>query len=175
VTTRPGEPGPAHLPEPVRRYRGTAEHVLDALLETAPEWATRSGDHRFDGRAADLSPAGVAHDGALLRQAASALDDLDDLALDLDDRVDLEILRAAVMRRLWQAEDLTVHTWNPLAHLPRDLPAGPPGDGRPAGLARLAAVPRGLEVAREVLGEMPRLHVEAAVARVGTLRGRPRR
>jgi len=155
--------------EPVQRYRRTAERVLDAMLAASPEWATELGDHRFDEHLSDLSDAGVAHRVGLLREAATALDDLDDGDLDDADRVDLEILRTAVTREAWTAEELAVHTTDPLLHLPGDalypllVREGTDPALRLAALtARLGAVPERLRVAREVLAEMPRVHVETA-------------
>ncbi|HEY6793354.1 MAG TPA: DUF885 domain-containing protein [Kineosporiaceae bacterium] len=154
------------------RFRRTAERVLDALLEESPEWATELGDHRFDDRLTDLSPDGVARRVARLHQATSALDDLDDSDLDPGDRVDLEILRTAVTREQWAAQELAGHTWDPLVHLPGEAlypliardGADPPH--RIAALtARLAAVPHRLEVARSVLADMPGVHVETAIVR----------
>jgi uncharacterized protein (DUF885 family) len=154
------------------RFRQTAEQVLDALLEASPEWATELGDHRFDDRLADLSEAGVARQVALLREAMAALDDLDEAGLDPDDRSDLEILRTAVTRDLWTAEELEPHTRDPLLHLPGDGLYGlfaretaDPAQRVVALTGRLAGVPHRLEVARSVLREMPRVHVETAVVR----------
>jgi uncharacterized protein (DUF885 family) len=152
------------------RFRRTAERVLDGLLESSPEWATELGDHRFDDRLSDLSPAGVAERVSLLREATGALDALDDSDLDPDDRVDLEILRTAVTREQWTAEELAVHTRDPLVHLPGEA-LYPLLARESTGLtsritsltARLAAVPYRLEVARGVLTDVPRVHLETAI------------
>jgi uncharacterized protein (DUF885 family) len=161
--------GPA--PEqPVARFRRTAERMLDALLEASPEWATELGDHRFDDRLTNLSESGVAHRVALLREATSALDDLDDSELGPDDRVDLEILRTAVTRELWTADELAPHTRDPLLHLPGDAlypllarEGADPAQRVAALTGRLAGIPHRLAVARSMLAEMPRVHVETAV------------
>jgi uncharacterized protein (DUF885 family) len=151
------------------RFRRTAEHVLDGMLAAAPEWATELGDHRFDDRLSDLSDAGVAERVAMLHDATAALDDLDDGDLDDGDRVDLEILRTAVTREAWASDELAVHTRDPLLHLPGDAlyPLLVRGSADPvqrltALAARLAAVPERLRVAREVLTDPPRVHVETA-------------
>ena len=168
-----GEPGGDTAGVAALRYRRTAERVLDAMLEASPEWATELGDHRFDDRLDDLSPEGVAHRVDLLRDAAGALDDLDDTELEPDDRVDLEILRATVTRDLWTAEELAPHTSDPLVHLPGDAlypllvrEAGDPVQRLTALTGRLAAVPERLANARDVLREMPRVHVETAIVQV---------
>ncbi len=155
----------------VRRYRQVAENVLDGLLETAPETATALGDHRFDDRLDDLSPDGVAARGVVLHDALAALDGVDDVPLDVADRVDLEILRTAVAADLWRREELREHEHDPIAHLPGEalypLVARDTGEpvARAAALAaRLAGVPHRLEVARAQLHGMSRVHVETAAA-----------
>ena len=164
--------------EAVGRFRRTAEQVLDVLLELTPESATELGDHRFDDRSADLSPDGVAERAVLLREAAGHLDDLDDTVLDVDDRVDLEILRTAVTRDLWLAEELRAHEHDPLVHLPGDglYPLLARASIDPAHrvaclTARLAAVPERLATAQAVLRDMPRVHVETAVGQARGLVG----
>jgi len=164
--------------EPPQRFRLTAERVLDAMLAAAPEWATELGDHRFDDRLSDLSDAGVAERVGTLREATAALDALDDGDLDDADRVDLEILRTAVTREAWTAEELAVHTHDPLLHLPGDalypllVREGTDPVARVTALAaRLGGVAERLRVAREVLSEMPRVHVETAAAQARGLAG----
>jgi uncharacterized protein (DUF885 family) len=152
-------------------FRRVAEQVLDAVLEASPEAATELGDHRFDDRLSDLSPDGVAARVAMLSEARDALDDVDDTALGADDRVDLEILRTHVTRELWTAEEWRPHERDPLRHLPGDAfypllarDVGDPADRLRAVAARAAAVPERLAAARETLRDMPRVHVETAIA-----------
>jgi uncharacterized protein (DUF885 family) len=154
-----------------RRYRHLAAAVLDGLLETAPETATALGDHRFDDRLDDLSADGVATRAGVLHDALAALDGVDDVPLDVPDRVDLEILRTAVAADLWRVEELREHEHDPIAHLPGEAlypllarDTGEPAARAAALAARLADVPHRLEVARAQLHDMPRVHVETAVA-----------
>lgn len=165
-------------PPAVVRFRRTAERVLDTLFELAPELATRLGEHRYDDRLDDLSPSGVQRRVALLQEAVAALDDLDDTGLDVDDRVDLEILRTAVTRDVWLAEELAAHERDPLLHLPGEAVyplltrAAPDRSHRLAALgARLRAVPERLRVARDVLHDMSRVHVETAITQARGLAG----
>jgi uncharacterized protein (DUF885 family) len=153
-----------------RRFRVVAERVLDGLLESSPQTATELGDHRFDDRLDDLSPQGVAARVAMLRDALGSLDDVDDTALDIPDRVDLEILRTCVARDLWSLEELREHERNPLLHLPGNAfypllvrETGDPATRLIALAARMSAVPRSLELARSMLREQPRVHVETAI------------
>ncbi|WP_426565851.1 DUF885 domain-containing protein [Angustibacter sp. McL0619] len=151
-------------------FRQTARTALDVLLECDPAAATALGDHRFDRRLPDVSPTGVQRRLSDLADATGALDDLDESQLDLQDRVDLEMLRTRLTARTWALGELAEQTWDPLGTLPgaaiyplvaRDT--GDPDERALAVLARLAAVPAYLEAVRAQLGEMPQVHVETAV------------
>jgi uncharacterized protein (DUF885 family) len=151
-------------------YRVLAEAIVDDLLETGPESATRLGDHRFDDRLDDLSPAGLAAQRTLLAQRRDDLDSLDLDVLEVDDAVDAELLRHALDRRLFAIDQLAEHTWNPLVWLPGEAvyplvarDTTPAADRLRALAGRLQQVPDRLALARESLQDMPRVHVETAV------------
>jgi len=153
------------------RFRDVATRVLDALLEASPERATDLGDHRFDDRLTDYSAPASAARATMLTEALAALDDVDDTGLLPDDRVDLEILRTRVTGDLWELTELRPHERDPLIHLPGEglypliaRESLPPSDRLRALTSRLAQVPERLATAREVLHDLPRLHVETAIA-----------
>jgi uncharacterized protein (DUF885 family) len=155
----------------ILRFRSVAEHVLGAMLQADPERATELGDHRFDDRLTDLSPDGTAARVAMLSDALSALDDVDDASLPVGDRVDLEILRTAVARDLWLLTELREHERDPLVHLPGEAlypllarEVGDPAARLRALAARMSGVPARLAAARDLLHDMPRVHVETAIA-----------
>jgi uncharacterized protein (DUF885 family) len=168
MTERPAE-RPTD-PAATERFRQVAGAALDVLLESDPAWATTLGDHRFDARLPDLSPDGAATTGRQLNEAADALDDLDDADLDVQDQVDLEVLRTRLTARLWAHDELAEQTWNPLLSVPAqavyalvaretDLP-----DERVQALtARLAGMAEHLAAVRGRLGRLPRVHVETAI------------
>ncbi len=169
----PGGPDEGIFGDPgaLRRFRAVAERVVDAMLESSPEKATVLGDHRFDDRLDDLTADGVTDRVAVLRDAVGALDDVDDTVLPVADRVDLEILRTAVARELWELEELRPHETDPLVHLPGDAiyPLVVRSSVEPAArfqalAGRLAAVPERLGTARATLRDMPRVAVETAIA-----------
>jgi len=155
-----------------------AERIVDALLEANPRIASFAGDHRFDGRLPDFSPDAVAAETAMLRDAAQALSEVDVGALDAEDRVDHGALLALVERRLFELTEVREHEWNPLAHNPGPLlhaliarPFAPP-DVRLESLAgRLSAIPDALAVARTVLGDCPRIHLETALGQFAGVAG----
>lgn len=98
-----------------------AERIVDALLASDPSLASFAGDHRFDDRLPDLSPAAVGSRGTTLRDGADALS-----RLDTDDRGRPPVRRAParLARRdagAWfAAAALPTH---PAGHLNRRRPA----------------------------------------------------
>jgi len=157
-------------PGTTARFRDVATKVLDALLQSAPEQATELGDHRFDDRLTDYTDEAVVARGKMLGEALAALDDVNDLALAVPDRVDLEILRTQVTGSLWELSELRRYERDPLIHLPGDglypLIAGAasaPAQRLLSLAGRLALVPDRLATARQLLHDMPRVQVETAI------------
>jgi len=154
-------------------FRLLASTVVDDLLALDPVEATWLGDHRFDGELPDLSAGGVASAVQAIDGHVMALDAIDDVELELEDLVDLEILRARLMRTHFELAELRAHTWNPMVWNPgtalhliatREFA---PRDERCASIEqRLAAIPDFLADARAQLGDMPGIHVETATAQL---------
>jgi uncharacterized protein (DUF885 family) len=147
-----------------------AGEYLDDRAERHPELATSLGDHRFDDRLADPSPAALADERAALDGWAARLDALDLGALSAEHRVDAAMMADSVARRVFEIDELAEHTWNPLLANPgraiyhllaRDFAPLPDRLASVAG--RLAEVPAVLAEARRQLGAMPRVHVETAI------------
>jgi hypothetical protein len=154
-----------------------ATGALEDLLRADPVGATELGDHRFDARLPDRSPQGLEAERETLTGWLAAVDSIDDLGLSPDNRVDHEILRAALAARLFALDQVRPHTWDPLGANPgtglylllaREF--APLGDRLRSLAGRLAAVPESLAVSRSSLGRMPRVHVETAIGQFqGTL------
>ncbi|GAA1601970.1 DUF885 domain-containing protein [Actinoplanes couchii] len=147
-----------------------AERIVDALLESDPATASYAGDHRYDDRLPDHSPAAVSGRAAMLRDAADALSGVDPDGLDAEEQVDHAILSARVERELFELTDVREHEWNPLRHNPGPLLHGliarpfAPLDERLTSLSgRLAAIPDTLATARAVLRDTPRIHTGTAL------------
>jgi hypothetical protein len=147
-----------------------AERIVDAILEASPEQAAFAGDHRFDERLPDYSAEAVARDVAMLRDAASALSQVDEDTLSPDEAVDHAVLLAIAERAIFEYTEVREHEWNPLEHNPgallHALIARPyaPVEQRLASLAaRLSAIPDALASARATLRDCPRVHVETAI------------
>jgi uncharacterized protein (DUF885 family) len=152
-----------------------AERVIDQLFAADPALAGAVGDHRFDDRLPDLSPAAVASRVTMLRDASGALSGVDTDVLDEAERVDHEQLLSLVERSLFALTEVREHEWNPLAHNPGALlyaliarPFAPVAQRLEALAVRLSAVPDALATAKAVLADSPRIHLETAV---GQFRG----
>ncbi len=161
--------------EAEQTFAALTDHILDGLLARDPVAATWLGDHRFDDRLPDLSDEGVEESLSTVDHALSSVDQIDDLALGTASAVDLEILRARLASDRFALETLRERTWDPLVANPgtaidlllaRDFAPLEERLGSVAG--RLRAIPESLAVARETLGDMPRVHVETAI---GQFRG----
>jgi len=151
-------------------FEALARERLDRMLEHRPVLATALGDHRYDDRLDDLSPSGLADESRMLTDGLSALDRIDLAALSPANRVDAAMLRNRLESRRFEIEELREPEWNPLVanpgnalHLLLSRDFAPLADRLRALAARMAAVPEALDVARQTLGAMPRVHVETAL------------
>jgi uncharacterized protein (DUF885 family) len=147
--------GPAHAasespsPEAARFHE-----LLDAdwawQMKEFPEYASRTGDHRYDDRLTDKSPEAIARREAHERDWLASLRQLHRTALEGEDRIsyDFALLEAqrdvdtqrypALKTRVFTAMD-GVQLWFP--EMMRDTPIRTEQDARNA-LARLGAMPR---------------------------------
>lgn len=154
-----------------RGLRALAAQAVDTLLQADPVSATWLGDHHFDAELPEISTEAEAEIARRIDDHLTALDAIDDVELDVEDLVDLEILRARLMREQFNVSELQAVTWNPLLTNPgtalyllinRDF--APIAERRAALDARIRAIPEYLATARQRLGSMPAIHVETAIA-----------
>jgi uncharacterized protein (DUF885 family) len=153
------------------RFRRLAEDYLDDLARRHPDVATELGDHRFDDQLPDRGAASLDAERRELDEFAARLTAIDHASLDKELRVDAAVLGNDVARRLFELEELREHTWNPLLANPgqaiymllaRDY--APLADRLRSLAGRLSAVPDTLAAARAALGQMPKVHLETAIA-----------
>lgn len=152
-------------------FRALAETCIDWMLGADPVSATWLGDHRFDDRLPDWSdPRGLV---ARIDGYLTELDGIDDLELDVDDLVDLEILRAQLTSARFGQAELRSLEWNPMEWNPGTgiylLVSRETGDveaTRERVRGRLSAVPDFLAQARLRLTDMSGIHVETAIAQL---------
>lgn len=177
----PGTSGP--FGATAASFRRLAAGIVDAVLDLAPEGAPAGTRASRSGRLSDLTPDGVVHAEAVLADALTALDSVDDTVLPVDDVVDLEVLRTWLSRRQWDLMDGR-HTHDPLLHVPEHLlpppapavrgPLDTAGLDTVAGLLRCAAgrldaLPAHLAQARDVLDGLGAAAVDASATRVRRL------
>ena len=151
-----------------------AEDYLDDLARRHPDIATELGDHRFDSQLPGHHAAALDDERRQLDEFAARLTAIDHASLDAELHVDAAVLGNSLARRLFEIEELREHTWNPLLANPgqaiytllaRDY--APLPDRLRSLAGRLAAVPAALSAARDELGQMPRVHLETAIAQFG--------
>jgi uncharacterized protein (DUF885 family) len=155
-----------------------AADYLDDLARRHPDAATGLGDHRFDDLLPDDSGPARADERRALDGFAVRLDRIDTAALPAEIRVDAAMLADGIARRAFEIDELREHAWNPLRANPgkamylllaRDF--APLPDRLAALAGRLAQIPRTLEVARDQLENMPKVHLETAISQFdGTIK-----
>lgn len=91
------------------------QHWLDRFLEESPVGATALGDHRFDHRLSDHSPAGLARQERLLREAAQELSSFEPYlpSFTPDMQIDYELISRLMRSFLRQFEVLRGYQRNP--------------------------------------------------------------
>ena len=148
-----------------------AAATLDGLLDRQPEWATSVGDHRHDDR---LTVGTAAHYEQISRWAGERLAGLagiDTGRLSPQLQADAQILVNQLNRLRFMIDELREHEWNPMVANPgraiynllaRDF--APLPDRLRSAARRLAMLPESLAAARSVLGPMPEIHIETALA-----------
>ncbi len=153
-----------------REFTKLAGDYLDDRSARHPDAATELGDHRFDAQLPDRSADALAAERRALDRWAHAVGALDTSGLAAEHQVDAAMMANDVARRIFELDELREHTWNPLlanpgraiyALLARDF--APLPDRLAAVAGRLAAVPAALAAARQLLGPMPRVHLETAI------------
>ena len=175
VETAPAGPsGDAGAGLAAAQFRQLAEDYLDDLARRHPDIATELGDHRYDDQLPDHGGAALDDERRRMDEFAARLTAIDEAGLDAELRVDAAVLGNDVARRLFEITELREHAWNPLLANPgqaiytllaRDY--APLPDRLHSLAGRLAAVPGSLAAARAALRQMPKVHLETAVAQFG--------
>src|SRR6266566_5239050 len=160
------------------RFQRLAGAALDEALALHPDMATELGDHRFDDRLPDGRPEALDEERRMLDARLRELEALDLVTLLPDNRVDTEILGAALRARRYELDVLREHEWNPLVANPAGAvytllarEFAPLAERLRSLAGRLAAVPESLEVARRTLHDMPRVHLETAIGQFAGAEG----
>jgi uncharacterized protein (DUF885 family) len=159
-------------------FVAVAEAAVEDTLRLRPDVATWAGEHRYDDQLPDLSDAGMAHFGRVMRGHLDALAALDASGLGAQERVDAEILRNALELAVFTAEVSRDHQWNLFVHEAGDplylllsRETSPLEQRMQAFAARLTALPEFLATARRTVVRSPRIHAETVLGQLPGLRG----
>jgi uncharacterized protein (DUF885 family) len=153
-------------------FEALARVFIEDYLRMNPEEATQLGDHRYDDRLSDYSPASISAQVELMRRYRTELDGIDDRALTGANRIDARVLSLQIDAILFQLTEERPHEWNPLAYnasLANAIYSFVARDFAPAeqrlrnAVRRLAAMPRVLEQIKANVNNPPRIHTETAI------------
>ncbi|HRE43655.1 MAG TPA: DUF885 domain-containing protein [Terricaulis sp.] len=99
-----------------RAFEALAARWLDRSMRFSPVSATGIGDHRFDDRVDDVSPAGRAASLRFTRETLAALEGIDRNQLSRANQVDYALLANNLRGDVWRSEALQSWAWNPLSY-----------------------------------------------------------
>lgn len=97
-------PPPVVPPTPEPTVTEVAGEILDAWLSAHPVTATSLGEHAHDARWPDLSPEGISADRERIEAGLARLQAFDGSSLDVDTRIDLDILKNELQRQRFEHE-----------------------------------------------------------------------
>lgn len=150
------------------------KRYVNQFPELSPVAATLLGDHRFDGRLDEISPAARARSAGFNRQFLAELKKIPAGKLSRAHQVDHALLEHSLRGDLWRLEHLEEWAWNPLVYtelagsavyglMARDFAPLPERLEHVAD--RLEQFPRLLEQVRATLDpkRVPAVHAETAV------------
>jgi uncharacterized protein (DUF885 family) len=172
----PGPPPPQTPPPPPtadEQFESLTQRYLSEMPEQSPVGATALGDHRFDDRLDDVSPAGWQARLTFTERYLAALEPLERSKLSRANQVDALLLIHDLQFDRWKFRTLEDWRWNPLLYtriagnalynlLAREFA---PASERLGNLGkRLEEMPRFLAQVREVLvpARVPKVHAETA-------------
>ncbi len=149
------------------------QEYLDQWFEMEPLSATRLGDHRFDDRLDDISAEARAKRDALDKSTLAALlKRFDPTTLSRETRIDFEIFRHHLESSIWLREHFRPFEDDPRVYgdyltesvyLLFAQSTLPKATNLKNALARMAFVPKVVEVARATLKNPPRVKTETAI------------
>ncbi|HLJ10514.1 MAG TPA: DUF885 domain-containing protein [Planctomycetaceae bacterium] len=155
-------------------FEELGRRYVSEFPELSPVGATQLGDHRFDGRLDEISPAARERQRAFCRKFQEGLAAISPDKLSRAHQVDFALLDHALRAELWRLERLQEWSWNPLHYtelagnavyhlMARDF--APLVERLDHAAERLEQFPRLLRQVRETLDikRVPPEHAETAV------------
>ena len=160
------------IAQPSTQFAALVDEYLDQFAQRHPSIAAGNGIHAHDAMLDDFSAGAIAAEVEWLHAFRRRLDAIEPAALNADQRVDRRILQGIVDG--WLLDLDTVRTWtrNPMiyasaitsgVHDLMTMESSPAAERAAQVMAKLAAVPRLLQSARENLKNPPRVFVERAI------------
>src|SRR5262245_40850779 len=155
------------------RLEAIYREQLDASFQQRPTSATALGDHRYDDKLDDVTPAARERWKQFTRETLAALPKRVDRAkLSRDGQIDYDILEQNLRADLWSQENFDPYATDPRAY--SGLVSGsvlslltqstlPPETNIANAIARIRLVPRAVAAARGNLKNPPRAHLETAI------------
>jgi uncharacterized protein (DUF885 family) len=153
-------------------FESMAKAFIEDYLRLNPEHATQLGDHRYDAKLSDYSPAALAAKAELFRKYQADLARIDAAALTGANRVDARILALQFEKLLFDLLEEHPHDWNPLDYnqsLANSVYAFVSRDFAPAeqrlrnAIQRLNAMPGVITQIKANLKNPPRINTETAI------------
>lgn len=153
-------------------FETAAKAFIEDYLRLNPEEATDLGDHRYDDKVRDFSPAAIASRADTWRSHLAALDRINAAQLTGANRIDARIMRVNLESMLFELTDLKSREWNPLSYnasLANSIYQLTSRDFAPAEqrlrsvIGRLNALPGVLAQLKANLRNPPRVHTETAI------------
>lgn len=153
-------------------FESLARQFIEDYLRLDPESATQLGDHRYDDRLSDYSPAARSAKIERWRKYRTELAGIDTTTLTGANRIDARILALEIDASLFRLIEEHPHDWNPLSYnqslgnavyafVAREF--APPEQRLRSAIARLNAMPAVIQQIRSNLRNPPRIHTETAI------------
>jgi len=155
------------------RFQKLAKDYIEGLLQSAPEYATSLGDHRFDDKLSDYSDEAEAKELKRAKDFRQQLEAFGDLTkLTGPNKVDVRLLKDNIDNEIFGIEELKEREWNPLLYneslanslyllVARDFAAP---EKRAASIkARMEKIPAVIAQAKANLKNPPQVYTETAI------------
>ncbi|MDG2383722.1 MAG: DUF885 domain-containing protein [Pirellulaceae bacterium] len=162
------------FPSADSQFQSLAASYVRQFPALSPVTATVLGDHRFDGKLDEVSPAARQRAVDLYREFLIRLNKIEVAELSRPHQVDLALLRHELRAKLWRMEELQEWAWNPLVYtelsgraiyglMARDF--APVQERLLNVVSRLEQLPRMLQQVEGTLDarRVPRIHAETAI------------
>jgi len=153
-----------------KRFEELAKEYVAELLKTNPEWATRLGDHSYDGELDDYSAEGITKNREMRARHLAEPEKIPIAELNRINNVDYRILKHNLRSGLFQIDELKEAEWNPLVYnvggainslVARDF--GPLKERLVSVKLRLEKITGVISAAKANLRNPPKVHTETAI------------